>query len=190
MEHLETAQRGGQSGRYIYALWHQNLLMALSSHQHETCAMIVSASKDGEIVATACQRYGHFPVRGSSHRGALRALVSMANAMKSGDYNGAITVDGPKGPCHQVKRGIIDIAKKSQSWIVPLSTYPEKYWEFESWDRFRLPKPFSRIIVQYSQPIPIPTELALENYEAICQEIKQKLVNGEQEAKNHLKPLP
>lgn len=176
------------SGRYIYALWHQNLLMALSSHSHETCAMIVSSSKDGEIVATACQNYGHLPVRGSSHRGAIKSLLSMIEVLKQGKHNGAITIDGPKGPLYEAKRGIIDIAKKSGATIVPLSPYPEKYWEFKSWDKFRLPKPFSRVIVHYSKPIEIQSDLPLDQYDQACQQIKESLFAGEQQAKKELTP--
>ena len=183
-ENKSKAQQLSSNQKYIYALWHQNLLMALSSHAHQTCAMIVSSSKDGELVATACKHYGHYPVRGSSHRGAIRALAEMMKVIKSNQHFGAITVDGPKGPKYEVKKGIIDIAKKCQTPIVPLSFYPKSYWEFKSWDNFRLPKPFTKFIVVYGRPINVSAQIEKENYDKICQEIKNALFAGEQQAKN------
>lgn len=148
--------------------------------------MIVSASKDGEYVATACKHYGHYPVRGSSHRGGVKALIEMIKVLKTKPLNGAITVDGPKGPAFEVKKGIIDIAKKSHRPIIALSCYPEKYWEFKSWDRFRLPKPFSRIIINYSPPIIIPQNFVQEEYDNKCQLLKSLLITGEKNAKEAL----
>lgn len=183
LENLEKAKQLNQ-GRYIYALWHQNLLMALSSHTHDKCAMIVSASGDGQLVATACEKYGHYPVRGSSHRGAIKALFSMIETLKQESFNGAITVDGPKGPRHVVKRGIIDIAKKTQLPIIPLAIYPKKAWTFNSWDQFRMPKPFSKFFVYYGEPFVITSNLALDNYDKLCQEIGSSLLQGEEKIKN------
>jgi lysophospholipid acyltransferase (LPLAT)-like uncharacterized protein len=142
---------------YIFAIWHQNLLpgiLAQTGHPH---IVIVSKSKDAEPVAFTCKLLGHLVVRGSSRKGNVdkngqAAKEEMIECLKSG-HPGAVTVDGPKGPAFRVKPGIIDMAKKSQALLVPYVVTPKSYWQFNSWDSFRLPKPFSKILVSYGEPI-------------------------------------
>lgn len=144
---------------YIFAIWHQNLfagILAQTGHRH---IVIVSKSNDAEPVAFTCRNLGHLVVRGSSRKGNVdkngqAAKEEMIECLKQG-FPGAVTVDGPKGPAFKVKPGIIDMAKKSGALLVPYIVSPEKYWQFKSWDSFRLPKPFSKILIAYGEPIAI-----------------------------------
>lgn len=153
---------------YVFSIYHQNLfpgILAQIGHPH---VVIVSKSKDAEPVAFTCLRFGHIVCRGSSKRGNVDkngsvAKEEMIEALKKG-FPGAVTVDGPKGPADKVKPGIIDMAKKSGALIVPYIVMPESYWEFNSWDKFRLPRPFSKIFISYGMPISIDPNCA--NYDA------------------------
>ncbi len=147
---------------FIYAIWHQNLfpgIMAQTGHPH---IVIVSKSKDAEAVAFTCKRLGHIVARGSSKRGNVDkggslAKDEMIEYLKTG-HPGAVTVDGPKGPALKVKPGIIAMSKQSQCPIIPYIVTSNSYWQFNSWDHFRLPKPFAKLLVAYGEPLVIAAD--------------------------------
>lgn len=136
--------------------------------------VIVSKSKDAEPVAFTCANLGHQVARGSSRskdgrdKGGRKAAEEMTGYLIDG-LPGAVTVDGPKGPAKKVKPGIIVMAQKAKLPIVPYAPLARSYWEFNSWDKFRLPKPFSVIDVYYGDPIDVSglsmeeAQSALEN---------------------------
>jgi lysophospholipid acyltransferase (LPLAT)-like uncharacterized protein len=143
------------------AIWHQNLLGGILAQTGKHYIVIVSRSADAEPVAYACSRFGHLVVRGSSRKGQVdkggqAAKAEMIEELKRG-VPGAVTVDGPKGPAFKVKQGIIQMAKESDSYIVPYTVKAQHYKQFQSWDRFQLPLPFSKILVHYGGPIDVST---------------------------------
>jgi len=153
---------------FIFAIWHQNLFAGILAQTGFRYIVIVSKSADAEPVAFTCKLLGHLVVRGSSRKGSVdkngqAAKEEMIECLKVG-HPGAVTVDGPKGPVFKVKPGIIDMAKKSGAWIVPYAVAPTTYWQFKSWDSFRLPKPFSKILISYGEPIKLNEECV--SYEA------------------------
>ncbi len=162
-EVLDQARTLSPSGGYIFAIWHQNLFQGITAQTGSKHVVIVSRSKDANPVAFTCGKLGHIVCRGSSRtkdgrcKGGKAAMDEMTEVLKSG-IPGAVTVDGPKGPAKEVKPGIIVMAKKSQSVIIPYSPIARSYWEFKSWDRFRLPKPFSIINIHYGEPLKIEDE--------------------------------
>lgn len=171
---------------FVYALWHQNLISAIFSHIGERFTMVISESKDGELVAVTCEKFGHLPTRGSSTRGGKKAMVEIVKNMKKG-FPGAITVDGPKGPPQVVKPGIIEIARLCHCAILPLSPYAKTNWVFKkSWDQFRIPKPFSKIVVVIGEPIYINEDKKRDSFDEIAILISQKIKLGEEIAKSHL----
>ena len=173
---------------FIFAIWHQNLfagILAQTGHQH---IVIVSKSKDAEPVAFTCKQLGHQVVRGSSRKGNVdkngqAAKEEMIECLKSG-LPGAVTVDGPKGPAFKVKPGIIGMAKKSGAMLVPYVITPVSYWQFKSWDTFRLPKPFSKILVSYGEPIKVNEKN--ESYEEDLLKLENALHQLTAETKKHL----
>lgn len=168
---------------YTYALWHQNLIGAIFSHIGEHFTMVISESKDGELVAVTCEKFGHKPARGSSTRGGKKALIEIVKTMKKG-FPGALTVDGPKGPAHVVKPGVIEIARLCHCAILPLSPYAQKSWVIKkSWDQFRIPKPFSKIVVVIGEPIYISDDATREQFDDIAKLIAAKIELGEEIAK-------
>lgn len=164
--------------KHILAIWHQNLFPGILSQTNQHYVVIVSKSKDAGPVAYTCGRFGHRVVRGSSKRngvdkGGKAAKIEMIEVLKSG-IPGAVTIDGPKGPAKEVKPGIIDMAKKADIPIVPYIVIADRYWKFNSWDEFRLPKPFSKIIVYYGKPIDQNL-----SFEEIAKKLKEQLAEHE-----------
>lgn len=145
----------------IFALWHHDLFSLISYGVaiRWPMATIVSDSKDGEIIARALERLGFLTARGSSTRGGLKAVVRALRLMQEG-RSLAVTIDGPKGPRHEVKDGILYIAARSGAPIVPVRAYATREYVFErSWDRFQLPLPFSKVRVVPGDPFHVPGEL-------------------------------
>jgi len=136
----------------MVALWHNSLLPLLFHWRHQGAVIIVSQSKDGEIIAKVLHRLGFHTVRGSSSRGGAKAMLGMSKYVEKG-HIGAITVDGPKGPRHQVKPGIIHTVKVAKCPLLTATINCKRAKVFASWDKFILPIPFSKIYVRFSDPI-------------------------------------
>lgn len=186
LDNKRSAQSLHPQKTFAYALWHQNLIGAIFSHMGEHFTMVISESKDGELVAVTCEKFGHKPARGSSTRGGKKAMIEIVKYMKNG-YPGALTVDGPKGPAHVVKPGIIEIAKLCHCAILPLSPYASSFWVFKkSWDQFRIPKPFSKIVVVIGEPIIIDEDISREQFDDFSKLIGKKIELGEKIAQAHL----
>lgn len=137
--------------KVIYAFWHRNILPLLYLHKNEDLAVLVSQSQDGDIVAEAAKKLGYFPVRGSSGKGgdlATRQLIKQSKIRSL-----AITPDGPKGPAKLFKEGTVFLAKITKLPIVLVAVHIYKEKNFNSWDKFRLPLPFTHIKVAYSNKI-------------------------------------
>ena len=169
---------------FILAIWHQNLLPGILAQTGHSHIVIISKSKDAEVVSYTCKKLGHQVVRGSSkkngvHKNGKEAKEMMIETLKKG-YPGAVTVDGPKGPRLIVKPGIIDMAKESSSTIVPYTVTPKTYWQFKSWDLFRLPKPFSEILVTYGQPVFVDNDKS--TFESDRLKLENSLINEKDSA--------
>ena len=174
---LEEIKSKSPGRSYIYAVWHQNILGSILSQIGNSHVVIVSASKDGELVAVTLEKLGNLTARGSSRKGGKKAMLEMIHKMQDGTP-AAISVDGPKGPPREVKFGIIELAKITGLPIIPLIVYPEKFWSFKkSWDQFRVPKPFTRIIVRVADPIYVDKETPRDNFPQICQQLKSSLTS-------------
>jgi lysophospholipid acyltransferase (LPLAT)-like uncharacterized protein len=182
-ENKNKAIASNERGVYVYAVWHQNFIGSTFVHIGQKFTMIVSGSKDGELVATACKKMGYSPVRGSSTRGGKEAMFELVKKIKSG-LPAAITVDGPKGPVHVVKPGIVEIARLAKCPVLPLSSYPVNYWSFEkSWDKFRVPKPFTKIYLVLGEPIFVDENISTDEFEQKRIDIANAINLGEEKAK-------
>lgn len=186
-DNVKKARKLGSSQGHLLGIWHQNLFHGILAQNGKHYVVIVSKSKDAEPVAYLCSRLGHVVARGSSRnkitgvdKGGKLAKEEMIEVLKTG-VPGAVTIDGPKGPAREVKPGIIDMARQSGSPLVPYIPIPESYWTFNSWDKFRLPKPFSRIIVYYGNPIQVAPEMKESSFEAIQNQLKSELDEKEPE---------
>lgn len=178
-EVVEEVIKESPTNNYLYSLWHQNLIAAIMSEMKTPHAVIVSSSKDGELVAKTCEWLGHKTARGSSTRGGGSALKKMIRLLKAGTP-GAITVDGPRGPAKEPKPGIFELALLSQTPIIPLTVIPNKYWSFKkSWDQFRLPKPFATFYVHYGMPIIVDKSSKSDNFSQTMIDLKTAMKQSE-----------
>lgn len=148
------------SRRVILVFWHSRILLISHLFQRENALILVSRSKDGEIIARILERQGHEPLRGSSSRGGLRALSGMIRKMKQSGRPAVVIPDGPRGPRHRVQPGVITLAKKTGFPIVPVSYSARRRKVFNSWDRFILPAPLTPCKVVFGDPLNVPAELA------------------------------
>lgn len=186
LDNKKKARALHPKGSFVFAVWHQNLIPGILAHGDEQYTMIISESKDGEIVAVTCEKLGHVPSRGSSTRGGKKALHEMVKNVISG-IPGAITVDGPKGPPHVVKPGVIEVARLAQCAIVPMSPYASKFWIIKkSWDQFRIPKPFCKIVIAIGEPCFVDESITKEQFDSVALDIAERLHKGEEVAKSHL----
>jgi lysophospholipid acyltransferase (LPLAT)-like uncharacterized protein len=142
-------------GVVLLCTWHQQFFSAIlpfKNYKTFNPSIMISQSKDGEIVAKMALRNGWNPVRGSSSKGGMEALKKMITILKENKLAAHI-VDGPKGPSGIVKAGVIRLAHATNAVIVPFSVSAEKAWYFNSWDKFLLPKPFSKVFLRFGEMI-------------------------------------
>jgi lysophospholipid acyltransferase (LPLAT)-like uncharacterized protein len=142
---------------YLYAIWHEQQMQAILTNPDKRMTTVASRSKDGDIIAGALEVFRIPTARGSSSRGGAVALHQLAGWAQAG-RSCAVTVDGPRGPRHQVKRGIAQLAKLSGCPIVPVSVVAASAWRTRSWDRFAVAKPFSRVVQCYGAPVQVGPE--------------------------------
>lgn len=174
----------------IFALWHAHQCSLYSLEDREDTYVMISRSKDGEIVARATEAMGIKTVRGSLTRGGASATLELVNKIKEGKF-GAITIDGPKGPKRVVKKGIVEIAKMTGVPIVPMSWWCPSigFLKFKTWDEFRFPL-FGRLLISlYGEPIYVPKDADDEKIEEIRKEIEDKLNSQYSTLKKDFKKL-
>jgi len=143
---------------YVYTLWHGRMVLCILAHLHEQIVTMASRSKDGEVIARWLVRNGYIPVRGSTRKGGRAALQEMIELVRAG-HRAALTVDGPKGPPRKTQAGVLKLARETGAWILPFTGASSRPWFLKSWDRYLVPKPFSRCVVGYGEPFPIPPEM-------------------------------
>lgn len=140
----------------VYAFWHRALLLAAYRYRGLDIRILISASFDGELIARVVQRLGFVPVRGSSSRGGAAGLLHLTRAREAG-HKAAITVDGPRGPVYVAKPGAAAVALRAGSTASCFHLHAERAWLLRSWDRFIIPKPFSRVRVNWQAPLQQPS---------------------------------
>jgi len=149
MDYLEN------DGPVLLCAWHQQFFSAIRHFQNYKVfnpSIMISQSRDGEIVAKMALRNGWNPTRGSSSRDGRGALKKMIVNFKKSKLAAHI-VDGPRGPSGKVKAGAIRLAHATDAVIVPVYTFAENGWYFNSWDKFLLPKPFSKVLIRFGKMI-------------------------------------
>jgi lysophospholipid acyltransferase (LPLAT)-like uncharacterized protein len=161
MAHL----RGG--GRVLLCNWHQQFFAAIRPFKRYATynpALMISKSRDGDLIAAVAEKRGWYPVRGSTSKGGGTALHHMVERLRRTGL-AAHVVDGPRGPAGKVQPGLILLAQRADAVIVPFCVTASRAWHLKSWDRFLLPRPFARVTLHFQQPIrlePAETREALE----------------------------
>lgn len=136
---------------FVFALWHGQLLPLVMQHRSQGVKVLISEHRDGELIAQITARLGFGSIRGSTTRGAARALLAMCDALASGSEV-AVTPDGPRGPARKFASGAIVAAHRSGAPIVTIGVAASRAWHLRSWDGFMIPKPFARLTFAYSDP--------------------------------------
>ncbi len=164
-----------QQESLVFSCWHGNLWVPSYFLRDLKIYALASLSRDGSYISEVLVRLGWETVRGSSSKGASRSLLKLYRKLKKGG-SAAITPDGPTGPLHQVKPGIIFLQEKAGSLLVPIGV--ESRWKknFSSWDQFLLPLPFSKTALVFGEPFSFEADLEME--------AKQKILEKKMEAVN------
>lgn len=173
---------GGVRAPVIFSIWHNRLAISLKAYYgfgtHRWpapgLAALISASKDGALLAGIMKWMGITPVRGSSSRRGRQALLEMTTHIENG-FNAAITPDGPRGPKYKVQEGIIALAQITGATIIPVSAKVSSKWTFKSWDSFQVPKPFARIDILLSEPLRVPRESTDEDREILRAQLEHRM---------------
>jgi lysophospholipid acyltransferase (LPLAT)-like uncharacterized protein len=166
----EQLKQQGQP--FIYTAWHENTAMTAWFIRNEKVAMMASDSRDGELIARGISLFGNIPVRGSASKGGAKAVKTMVKLLKHG-HSAAITPDGPRGPVRQLQKGVLYISLMSGSPIVAAHIAASREWVFPTWDKHRLPKPFSKVVVSYSDPYFVDRNKLKRNEAAVMAEVQQ-----------------
>jgi lysophospholipid acyltransferase (LPLAT)-like uncharacterized protein len=173
----------------IYPFWHRCVLPATWIFRKRNLAVMTSRSLDGEYIARVIERFGFVPIRGSSSRGGQRALLEMQTFVDQGG-GAAFTIDGPRGPRYVAKRGPVYLAKATGVAITPFYVAVQRKWVLNSWDRFVLPLPFSRAVVQVAPKINVPRDADDATLEVLYQEMQSTLERITVIAEHHFDARP
>jgi lysophospholipid acyltransferase (LPLAT)-like uncharacterized protein len=171
---FELDDRAAIAGRpvsqnYIGALWHNRLLIfplvLRRFFQNRTGAALISASRDGDLLTNAIERFGFDVVRGSSSRMGASALLQLSDTLAAG-RDVVMTPDGPRGPAYELGPGIIFLAQKTGAPVLPMNVEYSSCWRLQSWDRFIVPRPFSKVRVLIGQPQQVRSTTTAHEFEA------------------------
>ncbi len=145
---------------YVCGMWHNKLLVILLCLKAlKKRAGLASPSKDGELISVPLEKMGYKMVRGSSGKESVKSLVQIIKLVKNEGYSLGTPLDGPKGPVYEVKPGMIYAAQKSGKQLVLVGGAYSSKWVFrKTWDKFQLPKPFSKVVCVVGEPIDVPAD--------------------------------
>jgi len=138
--------------RRMYAFWHSHLLPLAFYFRNTGKTAVISGSRDGARAAAVAERWGHAVIHGSSSHGGALALRTCIRELQRGNPI-VITPDGPRGPREIAKKGAAQIALIAGANVIPISVVTERAWRLKSWDRFMIPKPFSRVTIRIGAPL-------------------------------------
>ncbi len=158
----------------LLASWHGRVLLLPFHLRGLLQTLMISRSRDGERIATVCERIGYSTVRGSSSRSGAQALREVVGVLKEKRVVGHV-VDGPRGPAGEIKPGLVAIAQRSGAAIVPIYATAAHRWEAPSWDRMQIAYPFSRVLVRYGPAVEVSAELDDEATEQLRLELEQQM---------------
>lgn len=196
VEHLRPEMREKASGMhpkggFLLACWHEHILGTLVSQKGWQYTTLASHSRAGRVIGHVCKGFGYRMIYGSQNRdgkdkGGMQAVRGLLASVKNG-YPTAVTVDGSVGPRRYVKSGILDIGRRTGAGIIPFAVAADRFWELKTWDRFKLPKPFAKIVVSYGEPFVPDREADKEEIAKLQDILAQKINQEEANAMSHNK---
>lgn len=183
-EGVTPLPEGEGAGTEIFCFWHQCVLPCTFYFRRTHATIIVSQSFDGELIAHTLSLFGYRTVRGSSSTGGYEGLLGLEQALKSGGP-AIFTADGPRGPVYRTKMGPIKLAQMTGARIGAFHLEPKRAWTIRSWDRFLVPKPFTRIVVSWARWTEVPRDLAPDGFEAKREELNAAIERARLRARAH-----
>ena len=174
------------AGPEIYCFWHQCVLPCTVYYRRTGAVILISNSFDGELITRILRLFGYDAVRGSSSRGGREGLLGLAHVIESG-RTAIFVADGPLGPIYQTKMGPIKLAQMTGAPIGAFHLEPEHAWTLRSWDRFLIPKPFTRICVSWAKATRVSTDLATDEFEPKREELNAALERARLRALDYFK---
>jgi len=176
---------GQKTGGEIYCFWHQCVLPCALYFRHTNAVILISRSFDGELITRTLRLFGFDAVRGSSSRAGHGGLLGLRRVIERG-VPAIFTADGPRGPIYETKMGPIKLAQLTGAPIGAFHLQPERAWIVDSWDRFLIPKPFSRIVVSWVRYTHVATNLPVEQFESARLELNAAIARARLGAIDHL----
>lgn len=167
----------------ICALWHNRVFSPCHVYRYVLkgklpMSMLTSASKDGALLTTIANDYGMRTVRGSSHRRGAAGFRDMVRELDAGCCM-CITPDGPKGPLYKCRPGVVRLASLSGYPIIPACIEYSSCWRIsKAWDKFIIPKPFSRVTITWGKKIYVPADITEEQQAEYCRMVEAALAHG------------
>ncbi len=168
---------------FIGAFWHGEFLMLpflykhfqkqVSKERDKGFYIISSHHFDAEIMVSIYGMFGLKTLRGSTSRDGLKVLIESLRLLRGG-YDVALSPDGPKGPYHTINDGIVAMSQKTQKQIIPIRVVYSRYWELKSWDKFRIPKPFSSIDFYMLDGFVLDKDMDIDDAKALVQNSLEK----------------
>jgi lysophospholipid acyltransferase (LPLAT)-like uncharacterized protein len=183
-EGVTPVLEGERPGPEIYCFWHQCVLPCTVYFRASRAIILISRSFDGELITRILKLFGFGAVRGSSSRSGREGLLGLKRTIEDG-RTAIFTADGPRGPIYQTKMGPIKLAQTTGAPIGAFHLEPERAWVMGSWDRFLVPKPFTRICVSWAQWTHVPHHLPTEEFETKRQELNDALERARLRARAH-----
>ncbi len=164
-------------GGAIYVTWHQRMAYHFHYFGARHVTVMISQSRDGEYVTRVAKWLGFRNVRGSSTRGGTDALKKLIGRIREGEIGGMLA-DGPLGPARVAKKGAVVMARDTQVPLIPIVWSVDRCWTLNTWDRYLIPKPFSRVVFYYAEPIWVPTSTKGEELEDFRRLLEDRLNKG------------
>jgi len=178
-EYVGRRFASGQSQHFLLGFWHARMLMMPYAFRGWQGYMLISDHRDGGFIADTMRLIGIRTIRGSSTCGGARALLQMIRKVRTEHCDLGITPDGPKGPREKVQPGTVRLAVKTGLPILPVCYAANHQWRIRSWDRFYVPKPFSRGVFVFGKMVPI---VADESAKSAMQRIQHAMEETQRKA--------
>ncbi len=184
-EGVAPVRFGQKAGGEIYCFWHQCVLPCTLYFRRTHAVILISPSFDGELITRILRMFGFGAVRGSSSRAGREGLLGLKHVIESG-CPAIFTADGPRGPIYQTKMGPVKLAQMTGAPIGVFHLQPERAWVINSWDRFLVPKPFTRIAVSWATGLTVPADVAEGELESKRAELNASIERARTRALAHL----
>jgi lysophospholipid acyltransferase (LPLAT)-like uncharacterized protein len=172
LEHLDAIARSGRQP--VMAFWHGRILPATYFFRRRGIVVITSENFDGEWIAGIIERFGFRTARGSTSRGARKALLQLTRDMATGRPAG-FTIDGPRGPARVAQPGAVWLAQATGNPVLPFHLEASRHWSLSSWDRTQIPKPFATVALAVGEPFEVQAGADAAGIERARCELEERL---------------